>query len=116
MQRAFIALGALAIVMAGCSHREATLMPVGPLLPARGPACPVEIEDQPEPGTKTLATARCTDGVLGDDCWTLLRAKTCEAGGDVLFGVHYDKSAALVGTVGRLSAESIAERQMTRQP
>jgi hypothetical protein len=102
--------------VAACTHRQATLLPVGPLLPARGPSCPVEVEDQPEPGTKTLALARCTDGVLGDDCTTLLKEKACEAGGDVLFGVHYEKSGTLVGSIGRLSAESIAERQMTRRP
>ncbi len=74
----------------------------------------MDVEDLPEPGTKPLAIVRCSDGLGGPDCPTLMREKACEAGGDILYGAHYEKSGDQVATIGKLSAESTAERAMTR--
>jgi hypothetical protein len=112
---AVLLVGALVTGAASaCSAHHVQLLPVAPLLPARGASCAVDVEDLPEPGTKPLAIVRCSDGLAGPDCRTLMREKACEAGGDILFGTHYEKSGDLVATIGKLSAESTAERAMTR--
>jgi hypothetical protein len=104
----------VAVAVTACSAHHVQLFAVAPLLPARGASCAVDVEDLPEPGTKPLAIVRCSDGLAGPDCQTLMREKACEAGGDILYGTHYEKSGDLVATVGKLSAGSVDERLMTR--
>jgi hypothetical protein len=111
---ALLASALVAGAVTACSAHHVQLLPVAPLLPARGASCAVDVEDLPEPGTKPLAIVRCSDGLVGPDCPTLMREKACEAGGDILFGTHYEKSGDQVATIGKLSAESTAERAMTR--
>jgi hypothetical protein len=96
-----LALGTVLVVAAvsGC-EREVWVTPVA-VLPPHPSNCPVNYRESADPGTKVLATLRCTDGFLsvGEFCAQLVRQKVCQVGGDVAFGAHREGNDLIV-TVG----------------
>jgi hypothetical protein len=91
------------LATAGCA-RESWVTPLAAPRPGRVAACSIAVEKVPQPGTEPLAIVHCSDGLYGRDCWTQLREQACAAGGDVIFGAHYE-STDLVATVGTVGAE-----------
>jgi hypothetical protein len=102
----WLVLGALAVSASACSSREIWVTPVSAPRISRGTSCPLAIQDRPEPGMQALAVVRCADGLFGKTCWELVREKACEAGGDVVFGAHYEGSD-LVATIAASASEPV---------
>jgi hypothetical protein len=95
--------GAALLCLVGCT-REVYVTPLTAPLPSHLEGCRLAVETVPQPGTQAVAVLRCTDALMGRSCWELLRERACEAGGEVIFGAHYE-STDLVATVGTIPAE-----------
>jgi hypothetical protein len=98
----------LSLAVGGCVSSEVT--PLGPMLPRRPGGCRVQVFPTvpPYPYVNIAAvTARCHHGAGRSACLDLLDFKTCDVGGDTLYGL----SEIQVGSHTQISA-TIAYRAL----
>ncbi len=104
----FLALLVLAL-LAGCAGNSAWTTPIAPSHAGREADCPVLLTAGSAPrGTETLAIERCEYTGFGESCHELVRRHACAAGGNIVYGLHWEtesrwrrgNSDYVVGTIG----------------